>query len=115
MRRRRAAAGAPTPSGWGARGGGSPRPRGGGHEALAVAPLWEFGPVMGELISEPDPRAVQRRAAELSSPERTVRSWVVGRDPAVHARRIEELLAARAPQGHVRSGPTGQLRGVDVP
>jgi len=82
-------------------------------EALAVAPLWEFGPVMGKLISEPDPRGVQRRAAELSSPERTVRSWVVGRDPAVHARRIEELFAAGATQVYVHSAQPDQLRVIE--
>jgi alkanesulfonate monooxygenase SsuD/methylene tetrahydromethanopterin reductase-like flavin-dependent oxidoreductase (luciferase family) len=80
------------------------------EEALAAAPLWQFGPVMGELISEPDPRGVQRRAAELSSPERTVRSWAIGRDPAVHIRRIEELFGAGATQVYVHSAQPDQLR-----
>ena len=82
-------------------------------EALAAAPLWEFGPVMGDLISEPDPRAVQRRAAELSSPERTVRSWVVGREPAVHTRRLEELFAAGATQVYIHSAQPDQLRVIE--
>jgi len=82
-------------------------------EALAAAPLWQFGPVMGELISEPDPRGVQRRAAELSSPERTVRSWAIGRDSAVHIRRIEELFAAGATQVYVHSAQPDQLRVIE--
>jgi len=82
-------------------------------EALAVAPLWQFGPVMGDLISEPDPRQVQRRAAELSSPERTVRSWAIGRDPAVHVRRIEELFAAGATQVYVHSAQPDQRRVIE--
>ena len=82
-------------------------------EALSVAPLWQFGPVMGHLISEPDPREVQRRAEELSSPQRTISSWVIGRDPAVHARRIEELFAAGATQVYVHSAQADQLRVID--
>jgi len=82
-------------------------------EALAVAPLWQFGPVMGELISEPDPREVQRRAGDLSSPERTVRSWAIGRDAAVHVRRIEELFAAGATQVYVHSAQPDQRRVIE--
>ena len=56
---------------------------------------------------------MQRRAAELSSPERTVRSWAIGRDPAVHAQRMEELFAAGATQVYIHSAQPDQRRVIE--
>ncbi len=65
-------------------------------DALAAARLWQFLPVFPEVVNLPDPRAVQRRAEELSSPERVVADWVVSPDPDVHVAAVRELAAAGA-------------------
>lgn len=83
------------------------------REALAAARLWLFGPVMGRLISVADPREVQRRAEALTSPEQTIESWVVSRDPAVHVEGIRALLAAGATAVYIHSPHPEQRRVID--
>jgi len=83
------------------------------QEALEAARLWLFGPAMGRLLSVTDPREVQRRAEELSSPERTVRSWAVSADPAVHVERIRELLAAGASAVYIHSPQPDQRKVIE--
>jgi TAT-translocated FGD2 family F420-dependent dehydrogenase len=80
-------------------------------EALEAARLWQFGPVMGEVINEWDPRLIQRRAEETSPPERVVEPWLVSRDPAEHAERIQRLLAAGVTDVYVHA-PQGDQRKV---
>ncbi len=82
-------------------------------EALAAARLWLFGPVMGRLLSLADPREVQRRAEALSTPERTVQSWLVGRDAAVHVEGIRALRAAGATAVYIHSPQAEQRRVID--
>lgn len=83
------------------------------REALEAARLWQFGPVMGRLLSVADPREVQRRAEELTSPEQVIRSWVVGRDPAAHVERLRDLFAAGAGAVYVHSPQRDQRKVIE--
>jgi F420-dependent hydroxymycolic acid dehydrogenase len=71
---------------------GSPRD----EDVLDAARLWQFLPIAGDMLGESDPRRIQARAFEASSPERVLRRWLVSPDPADHVRRIEELFSAGA-------------------
>lgn len=82
-------------------------------EALEAARLWQFGPVMNELIAVSDPRVIQRRAEAMSSRERTIRPWVVSLDPAVHVERINRLFAAGATQVYIHSPQADQRKVID--
>lgn len=82
-------------------------------QALEAARLWQFGPVMNELIAVSDPRVIQRRVEEISSPERTIRPWVVSPDPAVHIERINRLFAAGATQVYIHSPQRDQAKVID--
>jgi TAT-translocated FGD2 family F420-dependent dehydrogenase len=79
-------------------------------EALAAAKLWQFLPVFPDVVNLPDPRAVQRKAEELSSPERVVADWVVSRDPDVHVAAVRELAAAGATHIFLHSPQPDQRR-----
>ncbi len=81
------------------------------EEALEAARLWQFGPLMGDLISVADPRVIQQRVEEMGSPERATESWVVSPDPASHVQRINALFEAGAAQVYVHS-PQGDQRKV---
>jgi TAT-translocated FGD2 family F420-dependent dehydrogenase len=83
------------------------------EEALEAARLWLFGPVMPEVIALSDPRVIQRRAEEISSPERTRRPWVVSRDPAIHVQHIEALFAAGATHVYVHSPQADQRKVIE--
>ncbi len=83
------------------------------EEALKAAPLWLFGPVMNDVIALSDPRVIERRAREISSPERTIRPWVVSPDPAVHVERINGLFAAGATQVYIHSPQTDQRKVIE--
>ncbi len=83
------------------------------EEALEAARLWLFGPVMHDVIGLSDPRVIQLRAEEISSPERTMRPWVVSRDPAAHVERIEGLFAAGATQVYVHSPQADQRKVIE--
>jgi TAT-translocated FGD2 family F420-dependent dehydrogenase len=82
-------------------------------EALAAARLWQFLPVFPDVVNLPDPRAVQRRAEELSSPERVVAEWVVSRDPDVHVAAVRELAGAGATHIFLHSPQPDQRRVIE--
>ena len=82
-------------------------------EALESARKWQFGPVMMELIDEHDPREIQRRAEELSPPERVIRPWVVSREAGPHIERLRGLFEAGATDVYVHSPQAEQLRVID--
>ena len=82
-------------------------------EALEAARLWQFGPVMKELIAISDPRVIQRRVDEMSSPERTIRPWVVSPDPAVHIERTNDLFSAGASQVYIHAPQRDQPAVID--
>jgi len=83
------------------------------EEALKAARLWLFSPVMHDVIALSDPRVIERRAEEMSSPERTIRPWVVSPDPAVHVERINGLFAAGATQVYIHSPQTDQRKVIE--
>lgn len=82
-------------------------------EALESARLWQFGPVMKELISLSDPREIQRRAEELSPPERVIRPWVVSSDPADHVAKVRGLFEAGATHVYVHSPQQDQRKVIE--
>jgi TAT-translocated FGD2 family F420-dependent dehydrogenase len=83
------------------------------REALDSARLWQFGPVMGDLIAESDPRVIQRRAEEMAPPERVIRPWVVSPDPGPHIERLNALFEAGATQVYVHSPQPDQRKVID--
>jgi len=82
-------------------------------EALAAARKWQFLTVFPEVVNLPDPRAVQRTAGELSSPERVVADWVVSPDPDVHVAAVRELAAAGATHIFLHSAQEDQRRVIE--
>jgi F420-dependent hydroxymycolic acid dehydrogenase len=82
-------------------------------EALAAARRWQFLPVFPNVVDLPDPRAVQQRAEELSSPERVVDGWVVGPDAETHVAAVRELAAAGATQIFLHSPQDNQRAVID--
>jgi TAT-translocated FGD2 family F420-dependent dehydrogenase len=82
-------------------------------EALQAARLWQFGPVMNQLLDLSDPRLIERRAGALSSPREVIGSWVISPDPAAHIRRIEELLREGVTQVYVHSPQPDQHAVID--
>ena len=83
------------------------------NEALEAARLWQFGPVMNELIAISDPRVIQRRAEAMSSRKRTMRHWVVSLDPAAHVERINRLFDAGTTQVYIHSPQADQRKVID--
>jgi G6PDH family F420-dependent oxidoreductase len=87
---------------------------GGQAEATEAARLWRFVPIgLGELIDEPDPRAIQRAAEQKLSPEQVYRQWVVGDDPEAHVRGIQRLFEQGATDVFIHSGQPDQRRVLD--
>ncbi len=82
-------------------------------EALEAARLWQFLPVFPNVVNLSDPRAVQRRAEQLSSPERVVADWVVSPDPEVHVAAVRELAAAGATHVFLHSPQPDQRRVIE--
>ncbi len=82
-------------------------------EALAAARYWQFLPVFPDVVNLADPRAVQRKAEELSSPERVVADWVVSRDPDVHIAAVRELAGAGATHIFLHSPQPDQRRVIE--
>jgi TAT-translocated FGD2 family F420-dependent dehydrogenase len=81
----------------------------GGHEeALAVAPLWQFLPVSWQLVDNPDPRDIQRRAEELARPEQVIAEWVVSPDPDAHLQALRELERHGVTQVFIHSAQPDQ-------
>jgi TAT-translocated FGD2 family F420-dependent dehydrogenase len=82
-------------------------------EALEAANLWLFGPVEDRVRSLSDPRAVQRTAEALSSPDRVIENWLISRDPSAHVDRIRELFTAGATHVAVHSPQPDQESVID--
>ncbi len=83
------------------------------EEALAAARRWQFLPVFPDVVDLPDPRVVQQRAEELSSPERVVDGWVVGPDAETHVAAVRELAAAGATHIFLHSPQEDQRMVID--
>jgi F420-dependent hydroxymycolic acid dehydrogenase len=91
--------------GWKGRGADRPAPPilveqytvvGDAAEAAEAARLWQFLPVGLELLTEPDPRAIQRHAEKHTTPEEAADRMLVSADPADHIERLRALASAGA-------------------
>jgi alkanesulfonate monooxygenase SsuD/methylene tetrahydromethanopterin reductase-like flavin-dependent oxidoreductase (luciferase family) len=63
--------------------------------ALPGARLWQFCGAIDGLFEVADPREIRRIAEERTTPEAVLQSWIISRDPEVHA----AALIALARQG----------------
>lgn len=83
---------------------------GGREEALEAARLWQFGPIAMSLLDMHDPREIQRRAEEESSPERVIEPWIIGTDPDTHVEAIKALIDVGTTHIYVHSAQPDQRR-----
>ncbi|MDF2703789.1 MAG: F420-dependent glucose-6-phosphate dehydrogenase Fgd2 [Rubrobacteraceae bacterium] len=88
---------------------------GGEEEAAYAADLWRFtvNPWDPDLLYDPDPRSIQRKAEEKYSLEDVYEGWSVGEDPEKHARRMQDVLDAGATRIFILSGQQDQRRLID--
>jgi F420-dependent hydroxymycolic acid dehydrogenase len=88
---------------------------GGEEEAAYAANVWRFAvnPWDPDLLYEPDPREIRRKAEEKYSLEDVYEGWSVGDDPEEHARRMQDLLDAGATRIFILSGQQDQTRLID--
>lgn len=86
---------------------------GGRAEAEEGARLWRFGAIAGELLDEPDPRAVRRRAEAEAPLEDVYRPWTVSADPEVHAGAIRGLVAGGVTQVFLHAPQHDQARVIE--
>ncbi|MHB8575049.1 MAG: TIGR03557 family F420-dependent LLM class oxidoreductase [Dehalococcoidia bacterium] len=83
------------------------------QDALAVAPLWQFGPAAGKLVNLPDPREIERRAMTLTTPDEVISRWVVSEDPEVHVAALRELETAGVTDVYIHSAQPDQQAVID--
>jgi F420-dependent hydroxymycolic acid dehydrogenase len=88
---------------------------GGEEEAAYAANVWRFAvnPWDPELLYEPDPREIQRKAEVKYSLEDVYETWSVGEDPEEHAQRMQDLLDVGATRIFILSGQQDQPRLID--
>jgi hypothetical protein len=87
---------------------------GGTAEAEEAARLWRFTPLgFAQLLDNPDPRDIQRRAEEQAKLEDVYRNWVIGEDAEVHIRGIQKHADAGATDVFIHSGQADQRRVID--
>jgi len=65
-------------------------------DAADAARFWQFMPVARDLLTEPDPRAIQRHAEKHTTPQEAAGRMLVSPDPADHIQRLRALEAAGA-------------------
>lgn len=88
---------------------------GGEEETAYAADMWRFAvnPWDPDLLYEPDPREIERKAKEKYSLEDVYEAWSVGEDPGEHAQRMQNLLDAGATRIFILSGQQDQKRLID--
>ena len=86
---------------------------GGRDDALAAAPLWQFGPVAWQLLNEPDPRVIQRQAEKLATLNQVISRWVISLRPADHVDAIRELAAGGVTDVYVHSAQPDQTAVIE--
>ena len=82
-------------------------------EADEGARLWRFGPTAGDLLDEPDPREIQRRAEASTSLEDVHGRWTVSEDPETHIQAILRLLDGGVSHVFVHAPQQDQGRVID--
>jgi F420-dependent hydroxymycolic acid dehydrogenase len=65
-------------------------------EAAEAARFWQFIPVARDLLTEPDPRAIQRYALQHTTAAKAAERMLVSPDPDDHIERLRALHAAGA-------------------
>jgi coenzyme F420-dependent glucose-6-phosphate dehydrogenase len=86
---------------------------GGRAEAEEAARRWRFIVTAWELLNEPDPREIQRKAEASTSLEEVYSRWTVSEDPEEHARAIEDYFKAGVTDVFIHSGQEDQARVID--
>jgi len=77
------------------------------------AELWRFIPkAWTKYVNNPDPRAIQREAAQEVPLEEVTQDWPVSTDPAVHIQSLQKLLDAGATHILVHSPQPDQERAI---
>jgi F420-dependent hydroxymycolic acid dehydrogenase len=86
---------------------------GGRAEAEEAAHRWRFIATAWELLNEPDPREIQRKAEASTELEEVHGRWTVSEDPDEHARAIEAYFDAGVTDVFIHSGQEDQARVID--
>ena len=83
---------------------------GGEEEATYAAKRWNFTPKSWtkNLLWEPDPRKIERKAADEISLKEVSKDWPVSEDPAVHVEAIQKVIDAGASHVYIHSGQADQ-------
>ena len=84
--------------------------RAGGRDSRSPVALRSGGL---QLLEDPDPRDIQRRAEQEVKLEDVYRKWVVGEDAEVHVRGIEKFVEAGATDVFIHSPQSDQQRVID--
>ncbi len=83
-------------------------------EAERAAQLWRFLPqAFTRYHNNPDPRAIQREAAESLPLEKVYGAWSVGLDPQIHIDAIRDLFDSGATIVNIHSGQQDQRRVIE--
>ena len=83
-------------------------------DARGAAELWRFLPKAFTTYFEVrDPAVIEQRADAEVPLDEVLKSWVVSRDPAVHAKWLTELLDGGATIVNVHSGQADQRRVIE--
>jgi TAT-translocated FGD2 family F420-dependent dehydrogenase len=86
---------------------------GGMREAEEAASQWRMVPkAFAKYFYDPDPRSIERRAAQEIPLKSVYADWPVSEDPAVHVKAIRALLDQGVSQVFVHSGQRDQHRVV---
>ncbi len=86
---------------------------GGKTEAEEAANYWRFIASPWNLLEEPDPREIQRKAEEAATLEKVYNMWTVSEDPQVHADALEQYFQAGITHVFLHSGQNDQARMID--
>lgn len=84
------------------------------EEAQRWAPLWRFHPkgFSKEMLYDPDPRSIQRKAEEIPL-EDTLKGWIVSPDPDAHVQELRKLLDAGVTTITIHSPQQDQKRVIE--
>jgi F420-dependent hydroxymycolic acid dehydrogenase len=82
-------------------------------EAAEAARFWQFMPVARDMLTEPDPRAIQRYAEKHTTPEEAAGRMLVSTDPADHIERLRALEAAGATHVFLHAPQSDQRRVIE--
>jgi TAT-translocated FGD2 family F420-dependent dehydrogenase len=87
-----------------------------GDESVArqAAELWRFGPkAFKTLYDVPNPVEIQQKADAGTSIDEVLKSWAIGTDPAVHIKKMHELIDSGVSIINVHSGQPDQAKVVE--